>query len=471
MDGGMDDGAVYCMAEAPNGDIYIGGTFTGVNSVANTGYLAKWDGSGWEAVGTPAFVGPSGNPYIKDIMFDANGDLYVAGYFLNAGGVANADYFAKCSDPSGTPTWSALGSGIDAAVNTITIDGDGTIYIGGAFTTAGGDTDCNKIAYYDTTTSNWKPLSTGLNAGVQSLAVSPNDDIYVGGSFTDAAYPYICYWDGSSFNPVGTAGDINNEVYKIGFGLAGLLNIGGSFTNAGGNADADYLARFNGNQWSNIGTGLNGAIRSMIFPESGGLYIAGLFSEVAGLDLSDRVAYYANGAWRMLDIDLPGSGVIYSIFIDSRDNLYIGGDFSTTDDGNAVTSKVAANVENYGGSANGYPFIQIHGPGVLQTIVNWSSKKAIQFNGLTLQAGEWLNLTLDPHNVKVISGWRGNCLKYIIPGSDIANFYLTPSNVFKNGQAGQNNIGVLMPSGTTSNSAGWLDWRPKYWSIEGAKYE
>jgi hypothetical protein len=209
----------------------------------------------------------------------------------------------------------------------------------------------------------------------------------------------------------------------------------------------------------------------MIFPESGGLYIAGLFSEVAGLDLSDRVAYYANGAWRMLDIDLPGSGVIYSIFIDSRDNLYIGGDFSTTDDGNAVTSKVAANVENYGGSANGYPFIQIHGPGVLQTIVNWSSKKAIQFNGLTLQAGEWLNLTLDPHNVKVISGWRGDCLKYIIPGSDIANFYLTPSNVFKNGQAGQNNIGVLMPSGTTSNSAGWLYWRPKYWSIEGAKYE
>jgi hypothetical protein len=187
--------------------------------------------------------------------------------------------------------------------------------------------------------------------------------------------------------------------------------------------------------------------------------------------LADRISVYANGSWRLLDIDLPGSDAIYTVFIDSRDNLYIGGNFSTTADGYAVTSKVATNVEYYSGSANGYPFIQLTGPGVLQTIVNWSSKKAIQFSGLTLQAGEWVNFHLDPHNVIMKSSWRGAINNYVIPGSDIANFYLTPSNVFKNGTAGQNNIGVLMPSGTTSNSAGIIFWRPKYWSIEAAKYE
>jgi hypothetical protein len=332
-----------------------------------------------------------------------------------------------------------------------------------------------KIAYWNGTA--WNALGTGIGGTVtviNCIGFGPDGNLYIGGDFTgvdgSGNGDYICYWDGTSFNRIGTT-ELNADVNDIGFDNNGHLIITGEFTNAGGNANADYIALWFGSGWRNFSTGLNGEGYTLYVGDNNDVYVAGNFSSAGGLNLTDRSAHYVSGSWRMLDIDLPSSGIPSAILIDSQGNLYLGGGFTTTLYGNAVTSKVAANIEYYSGSANGYPFIQIHGPGVLQTIVNWSSKKAIQFNGLTLQAGEYVSFYLDPHNVKVVSNWRGNCLKYIIPGSDIANFYLTPSNVFKNGQAGQNNIGVLMPSGTTSNSAGWLDWRPKYWSIEGAKYE
>jgi hypothetical protein len=239
------------------------------------------------------------------------------------------------------------------------------------------------------------------------------------------------------------------------------MYIGGQFTNAGDDADADYVAQFNGSRWSSLGTGLNNYCYYLSV-ENNNVYVSGLFTEAGGLSFADRVAYYSNGAWHTLDIDLPGTNYVTQILIDSRDNLYIGGNFSTTADGNAVTSKVASNIEVSSANANTYPFIQLHGPGVVQSVTNYTTGKSIQFDGLTLLDGEWINLILDPENIRVKSGWRGNCLKYIIPGSDIADFYLSP---------GMNNISVLMPSGTDSNSAGFISYRPKFWNIEGAKHE
>ena len=52
-----------------------------------------------------------------------------------------------------------LGSGVDATVNTLTVDKQGTVYAGGTFTKAGGST-ANHIAVWDG--SAWSTLSSGL---------------------------------------------------------------------------------------------------------------------------------------------------------------------------------------------------------------------------------------------------------------------------------------------------------------------
>jgi phage-related protein len=164
----------------------------------------------------------------------------------------------------------------------------------------------------------------------------------------------------------------------------------------------------------------------------------------------------------MLDIDLPGSDAIQSILIDSRDNLYIGGNFSTTADGNAFTNKVTICTNS--GNTKIFPIIEIQGPGVLQSITNYSIGKEIQFDGLTLQAGEIITIQPVSGQVLITSNWggRGYMQKYVNPGSDIGSFYLKP---------GTNYISLFMPSDTTAATQAFIYWTPKFWNIEGSRYE
>lgn len=461
------NGDVYCMAEGPDGKIYVGGRFTDAGGVTDADYLARWNpvSEAWEAIGTPN-TGTASITNIFAIVFDASGNLYVGGAFADFAGIADADYFAKWDGTN----WTALGSGISGgAVNSIAISGDGTIYIGGSFTTAGGDADCNYIAYYDVATSNWKPIGTaGLNQGVNAFAFAPNGDLYIGGAFTDVfgasanTYTRICKWNGSSFSAVGSSGDLNSNILDMAFGATGHLYVGGQFTNAGGIADADYIAKWNGNRWESLGSGLNANAHKIVV-NSGKVYVGGTFTTAGGLTLPDRVAVWSNGAWQPLDIDLPGTSQVNAILPASDGSLYIGGAFSTageTPDVNAETGIVALNLNVTSASANTYPFMQIHGPGTLKAITNYTTGKSVMFDGLTLQAGEWINLSFDPLNLQFKGGWegRGNLMRYIVPGSDYGDFYLKP---------GGNALSLFMTD-TDANTNAFIHWTPLFWGLDGA---
>lgn len=328
--------AVYCMAEGPDGKVYVGGFFTNAGGTAEADYLARWDPvlEKWEAV----IAGI--NALVFALAFDANGDLYVGGNFTNLGSTAG-DYIVKITDVYGTPTVNALGTGVgDVGVNCIAIAPNGDVYVGGSFGSAGGVANTAKIARWNGTV--WSALSTGLNNSVYALAFAPNGDLFIGGAFTNAAYPYICKRLipalSDVFNPVGTAGDIGASVLALAFAPNGVLIVGGDFTNAGGIANADYITRWNGTVWSALSTGTNGDVYNLAF-EDNKLYSAGLFTSAGELSLTDRVAIWANGAWQPLDIDLPGTAIVYSVLPASDGSLYVGGVFSTageTPDENAV---------------------------------------------------------------------------------------------------------------------------------------
>ncbi len=100
---------------------------------------------------------------------------YVGGMFLGGGGVAALD------PATGNPLWTLATNG-DVRALALSPDGS-TLYIGGAFTTAGGATH-RHLAAIDTTThtviSAWKASTGGM---VRDLVVS-GDTLYVGGTFT-----------------------------------------------------------------------------------------------------------------------------------------------------------------------------------------------------------------------------------------------------------------------------------------------
>jgi len=451
------NGLVLCAAEAPDGKIYVGGDFTNAGGVAEADYLARWNPitEAWEAV----IAGI--NNYIWCMAFGANGDLYIGGSFTDLGS-ANGDRIVKITglEPDGTPTIHALGTGIaDGYCRSIVIDANGDVYAGGSFTSAGGVANTSHIAKWNGTV--WSAIATGLNNIVNILAFAPNGDLYIGGAFTDAAYPYLCKWNGTAFSVVRANTDINGFVYALAFGSTGYLYVGGAFTNAGGVANADYIAKWSGSAWESLGTGLNESALYVLV-DSGKVYVSGAFTSAGGLTLTDRVAVWSNGAWQPLDIDLPGLGVVYSILPASDGSLYIGGAFSTAGSSgvNAETGIVALNLNVSSASANTYPFMQIHGPGTLKSITNYSTGKTIAFNGLTLQTGEWIGLSFDPLNLKFRSGWKGrdNLMRYVIAGSDYGDFYLTP---------GANSLSLFMTD-KDANTNAVAFWTPQFWGLDGA---
>ena len=77
-------------------------------------------------------------PYVSAISFGADGSLYAAGWFNSAGGVA-ATKIARWNGTSWHPLGSGLGyPGWNAHVSTLAFVPDGSLYVGGDFTTAGG---------------------------------------------------------------------------------------------------------------------------------------------------------------------------------------------------------------------------------------------------------------------------------------------------------------------------------------------
>jgi hypothetical protein len=467
---GVTGGNITDIKEAPNGDIYVCGAFTGVsnggNAVPNTKGIARWSKVNqiWEAVGDPN-TGATID-WIWCMIFDANGDLYIGGKFTNLANIANADNFAKYTVSNNT--WSAIGSGINDSVYAIEIEPNGTIYIGGLFTEASGNVNCKRIAYWSG--SAWAPLSTGLIEYVRDLKFAPDGKLLIAGAFNSAGGTggaYICWWDGSAFKSFENLGAIglNNGVASIDINPNGTIIIGGDFTNAGGDPNANYVAEWHGNNWGSLAAGgLNSYVRKVYCADNGDIYIGGFFTQAGNLQLTDRIVKSTQGTYQSLDIELPGIEVVNTILSASDGSLYIGGRFSTTAASeNAETGLVALNLNVASASANTYPFIQIHGPGTLKAITNYTTGKSVMFDGLTLQTGEWINLSFDPLNLQFKGGWegRGNLMRYVVPGSDYGDFYLKP---------GINHLSVFMDD-TNANSRAFIFWRPKFWGLDGAVYE
>lgn len=192
---GMDN-QIYGLAVYDDGGgpaLYAGGRFSTAGGVT-VNYVAKWNGSTWTALTGPSGTGTS--YFVNSLVAfdDGNGsELYAGGYFLSAGGVT-VNYIAKWDGS----TWSALsgssGIGMDNLVESLVVldDGGGSkLFVGGGFTTAGGET-VNRITKWDG--AEWSafsgPSGTGMNLGaVYSLATYDSGngfELYAGGSFSIA---------------------------------------------------------------------------------------------------------------------------------------------------------------------------------------------------------------------------------------------------------------------------------------------
>jgi len=155
-------------------------------------------------------------------------------------------------------------------------------------------------------TGPWSALAAGLNANaVTAIAVS-GSDIYVGGQFTDAGgvtdADYVARWSSGAWHALPHNNDlggpaIDNYVYALAVASNGDLYVGGQFSNASGLATANGLARWNGSDWSEVGSyGSGGGGKVNALAISGNdMWVGGTFSNAAGLAAADAVARYDIG--------------------------------------------------------------------------------------------------------------------------------------------------------------------------------
>jgi hypothetical protein len=294
---------VYALA-ASGSDVYASGTFPDVGPA--TFFVTKWNGSNWSALG-------SGMDYLVEALAVSGRNVFAGGGFSMAGGVP-VHGIAKWDGSA----WSALGLGvISGGVAALAVSGS-DLYVGGYFTNAGGITATN-IAKWDGT--NWSALGSGVNDFVRALTVS-DTNLYVG------ATNYVLKWDGNTWNALGSvvAGGVGNPPPAV-WGLAASgkdVFAVGTFSTAG-NGAANYIAKWNGNAWSALGSGLGGAYASVwsLAVSGNDLYAGGSFAVPGGI-AGSNVAKWNGSSWTEL-----GSGLVsVSSLAVSGTELYVGGNFT-----------------------------------------------------------------------------------------------------------------------------------------------
>ena len=282
-------GEVRALAVFDDGNgpaLYAGGSIEVLVSGPVRG-IAKWNGQSWSPVGEGLGNGGQDRVSALAVFDDGQGPaLYAAGRFTNAGSVP-VNRIAKWNGQS----WSALGSGLDERAFSLAVFDDGggaALYVGGLFQQAGG-VPVNFVARWNGAA--WSPLAgttlLQVGGGPTSLAVFDDGSgpaLYAGGNFSEAnlgAGNRIAKWNGQVWSPLGSG--MNDQVLSLGVfddGNGAALYAGGWFTTAGG-LEANGIARWDGSSWSPLGAGVNAQAQAIApFDDGSGpaLFVGGNFN-------------------------------------------------------------------------------------------------------------------------------------------------------------------------------------------------
>ncbi|MBL8093282.1 MAG: hypothetical protein JNL73_03860 [Anaerolineales bacterium] len=329
--------------------VFVGGTFLDAANLPAADYVARWDGTQWSALGASSNGAGSLSSAVYALAVHG-ADLYAGGSFGGIyDGAAYLGAAARVAKWDGTH-WSALGSNgangpaLGATVQSLAVDAAGNVYAGGWFTNVNNNgvvlPEADYIARWNG--ANWSAVGhNGAGDGalgnvVYALQFS-GSDLFVGGGFTNVnnngvslpAADYIARWDGATWSALGSNGAANGAITNVVWSLTLLgtnLIVGGSFVNVNNQGvtlgAADYLAQWDGSNWSALGSNGagNGALNSVVYSLTAignTLYIGGCFSNVndAGTSLTaaDGIARWDGSHWTALGSNGSGDGAIPAV--------------------------------------------------------------------------------------------------------------------------------------------------------------
>ena len=270
----------------------------------------------WEAL-SPNWT----NGIITSVVIDGSGTVYCGGTFTSINGV-NANRVARWNGTN----WQAMGNGFNSAVEKMCISMGGDVYAVGSFTYSGSN---QRLRVAKWNGLSWQAMGSGFDDVVYTAIVTSSGTIFTGGKFSHSGSTpinRIAYWDGSQWREpyLGVSGGSSPYVLSLASDSNGNVYAGGQFQYAGV-VSAANIARWDGTNWYALGSGTNGPVYSLAVDETGKLYAGGNFTQAGGVSVSN-IAVWDGSSWSSLGGGV--NGIAYSILPQSSQSIFIGGNFS-----------------------------------------------------------------------------------------------------------------------------------------------
>jgi len=282
------------------------------------------------------------NGSVSEVKSDSNGKILIGGAFTTFTGSTQNRLIRLNSDGSKDTTFD-IGTGFNNDVNSIEIDSNGKILVGGSFTTFTGSTQ-NRLIRLNSdgskdTTFDIGVGFTSVNSNIRSIVVDSDGKILVGGVFTlysGSSQNYLIRLnsDGSKDTTFDIGTGFNGLIYSIAIQSDGKILAGGNFIQFTGATTGFALIRLNSNGSKDttldIGTGFGSAVRSVVIQSDGKILVGGQFTTFTGSTQNRLIRLNSNGSKdTTLNIGTGFNGDVYSIEVQSDGKILIGGAFTT----------------------------------------------------------------------------------------------------------------------------------------------
>jgi uncharacterized delta-60 repeat protein len=315
----------------PDGKILLGGQFT---TLAPNGgptvmrkYIARLNPDGT----LDTAFNPNANSSVRTMAVQADGKILVGGFFSSIGGqirnrIARLDPVTGLAD-SFNPNASSF-------VLSIAVQADGKILVGGQFNGANsiGGATRNFMARLDPATGLADSFDPSGDGEVESIVVQADNKIVVGGFFGligGFTRHFIARLDpvtglADSFNPNATA-----SVHCLALQADGKILVGGGFTSISGQP-RHYIARLNAatGQPDSFNPDAVSDVRALAVQADGKILVAGYFWQIGsqprkGIARLDQTT----GLVDSLNPNLDGTGGSVAVQADGK--ILVGGSFNT----------------------------------------------------------------------------------------------------------------------------------------------
>lgn len=325
---------VYSIERQSDGKYIVAGDFQNYNGSA-VARIARLDVTGaLDNTFNSGGAGADGIVTVATIL--PSGKIIAAGYFTNYNGLSSPRIVRLNSDGSTDGTFS-VGAGFNQNVNEVCVQTDGKIMATGNFTTYKGGS-ITRIIRIDTAGNRditFNP-GTGPNSSCNTVFMNPDGKVYIGGFFTQidsfarlhfARLLSTGFVDHSFFYD----SKLNNQILAIAFQKNGKAIIGGQFTKYN-SISANRIARLT-NDGSldptfTTGTGANNIIRTIAVLPNDKILIGGDFTTYNGVARNRIAQLNADGTLdNSFTVGTGAQSTVYSIVTLSSGKIIVGGKF------------------------------------------------------------------------------------------------------------------------------------------------